>query len=77
MGWVGEIPVSFGNLVNLQKCYMNENKLTGNVIVCWHKYPRLTRMDWVGEIPESFGNLVNLQYCYMNGNNLTGNVIWT
>ncbi len=75
----GGIPPELGNLVNLRKLCLFNNKLTGAIPIQLGNLVNLEELDLsmnqlTGAIPPELGNLGNLQDLYLALNQLTGTI---
>ena len=75
----GEIPAELGNLSNLTRLYLFQNKLSGRYRRSWAASPTLN--SWTisynelsGEIPAELGSLSNLEYLALYLNELSGEI---
>ena len=73
----GNIPVSFGNLTNLEQFFLDGNKLSGNIPSSFGNLIHLNTAylganQLTGKIPSSIGKLANLQILDLGENMLTG-----
>ncbi|XP_065852763.1 piriformospora indica-insensitive protein 2-like [Euphorbia lathyris] len=78
-GLVGQVPTSFGSLINLQSLVLLENGLTGELPTNFGKLTNLKRLvfagNWfTGRIPDSFGNLTQLLIMDLSRNSLSGSL---
>jgi len=75
----GTIPVSLGNLSNLQTLYLSVNQLIGSIPASLGNLSKLQILylhdnQLTDSIPKSLGNLSSLQTLYLHGNQLSGNI---
>ena len=76
---VGSIPVSIGNLKNLQELVIDDCSLTGTIPQSIGGLKSLTHLDLcynelTGQIPDSIGNLTELNRLYLYHNHFTGEI---
>ncbi len=78
-GLTGGIPVELGNLINLQRLFLNNNQLSGSIPA---ELGNLVNLQWLllnknqlsDPIPVEIGSLGNLQYLFLKSNQLTGSI---
>ena len=78
-GLIGEIPPGIGNLINLERLYLNGNQLTGEIPPEIGNLVNLERLylhenQLTGEIPLEISNLISLNRLYLVENQLTGTI---
>ncbi|XVF83923.1 hypothetical protein PTKIN_Ptkin16aG0533100 [Pterospermum kingtungense] len=76
---VGRIPAGFGNLINLEILWANENQFSGSIPSVIGKLQKLQWLDLSinsisGAIPASLGNLTMLSTLDLSHNNLQGEI---
>ncbi|ONH94830.1 hypothetical protein PRUPE_7G033600 [Prunus persica] len=75
----GSIPLSFGNLSQLEFMFISNNHLSGEVPHFWNNIPLLFIVDMSdnnlsGTIPGSLGSLTLLMFLILSSNNFSGKV---
>ncbi|XP_021800206.1 LRR receptor-like serine/threonine-protein kinase FLS2 [Prunus avium] len=75
----GSIPLSFGNLSQLQFILIANNLLSGEIPHFWNNIPSLGCIDLSnnslsGTIPRSLGSLTSLEFLSLSSNNFSGEV---
>ena len=78
-GIIGTIPPVLGNLTNLVKLNLDDNKLTGTIPPELGKLTNLMMLNLdenslEGPIPPELGKLINLTALHIEGNELTGHI---
>ena len=78
-GIMGEIPASYGNLVQLQTLDLSDNDLRSTIPTVLGQLTMLRELDLsdnmlTGDIPTEFENLLALQALRLDGNQITGRV---
>ncbi|PQQ07512.1 receptor-like protein kinase 2 [Prunus yedoensis var. nudiflora] len=75
----GNIPMSFGNLSQLEVMLISDNNLSGEIPHFWNNIPSLYYVDMSnnslsGTIPRSLGSLTSLNFLFLSSNNFSGEV---
>ena len=78
-GLSGTIPSEIGNLIYLDKLWLDHNNLSGEIPNTIGNLINLSTLrlqsnQLSGEIPNDIGNLINLQQLWLAGNDLTGQI---
>ena len=78
-GLSGTIPSTIGNLIYLEKLWLDHNNLSGEIpntignLINLYTL-RLNVNQLSGEIPDDIGNLINLKFLWLASNDLTGQI---
>lgn len=73
----GKIPITIGNLKNLESLDLSKNKISGKIPGLFRKFENLKAVNFednnlVGNIPSTINKLQNLQELNLSNNNLSG-----
>ncbi|XP_064979762.1 receptor-like protein EIX2 [Musa acuminata AAA Group] len=73
----GGIPMTFGNIINLERLRLSGNKISGQIPESIGNLQNILYLDLsenfiAGQMPETFDRLYNLEYLNVSYNNLSG-----